>query len=667
MRRNRYTGKPEVLAAVLAAGWLLMFGKGHSTSAPAPAEPAKTPRAIVVLDSAATMLNPLENYKKSYVVRKTLKDGLVNPPTGQQVGLIAYGARNRTACDDVAVLRPLEPFDMSRFASAVFSVRPRGQALVSEALKAAAAQLGSGGGKVLLIAGQADGCKQDACATAKSLAEAEPGLTIDVLAMGPTEADAKQLQCIAAAGRGRLLAVNSLDSAPNLFDDAFAALAAPPAIALPAPAVATKPVVTGPSGLAMSAHLSPGGAIYALPLNWTVRGMVNGKPGQAVFRATAATAAAPLPPGDYDVEAAAGAIDVHQAASVTADNAAEAALNLDAGTLLLHATGAKADAPPADDTAYTIYRTASTPSDETPDTTVSMVHGTALSSLLVPAGNYRVVARHGDMQLERTIDLRAGEDKTADFALATGTLLIVADTTGGSSTAAPVYFVSEDDPDQPLGRRDVAQSAAVNPSFELPPGLYHVSARKGSGNQLLDAVVKAGEITTLPVPASTGRLVLEMTGLPGGAALPEDLISYIVERLDEAGKPAAVAARSSTSPASIELEAGHYRVTGRIGLANISASADVAIRAGAEIHTQLRPEAGLVDLGFGDSAVTIADVLWEIRDTAGKVVWSTTAAKPLVPLLPGSYTVRSLRLGKDQSVAITLAAGERKAVAIKPE
>ena len=653
----------RMVLAVVAGGLLLASTSTAQTLTPAT---PPQPRAVVVLDSAGTMLNPLETFKKYYLVRKTLKDGLVSPPIGVDVGLITYGNRSRTACDDIQVLRAIEPFDATRFVGAVFSVRPRGQALVSEALKAAAAQLGPGGGKVLLIAGGADSCKQDACATAKSLAEAEPGLAIDVLAMGASEADAEQLRCIAGAGHGRIFAATSMADTPNAFDDAFAALAAPPAIAAPSPVAAAKPAIPGRAGLSLSALLVAGGPDYGQPLNWTVRKTDNGKPGEVAFRAVGPTAGSPLPPGSYDVEAAAGAIDVHQNASVTAGTATDLAVNLNAGSLRLHASGAKPEAP-ADDISYTIYRTASTPSDETPDSTVAMLRGAVVSPFLLPAGNYRIIASRGGMRLEHALDLTAGEEKTADFALATGSLQIAADAASDANATAPVYFVSEDDPDQPLGRRDVAQSAMANPSFELPPGLYHVSTRKGAGKVRLDAVVKASEVTTLAVPPSTGRLRLETQGLPGGATLPEDLISYTVERLDETGKPAAVAARSSSSVAAIDLEAGHYRVTGRVGLANIAASAEVAIKAGAETRTVLRQDVGLIDLAYGDVPAAAVDVLWEIRGADGKVVWSTTAAEPLVPLLPGSYTVHALRPGKEQSVAVTLAAGERKAVAIKPE
>jgi len=215
----------------VAAGALAWLAAAHAQGEPPPPAPVASPggpepRAVVVLDSAAAMLNPLETFKKYYLVRKALKDGLVNPPIGAKVGLITYGSRSRTACDDLTTLRQIEPFDASHFTTSVFSVRPRGQALVSEALTSAASLLGAGGGRVLLIAGEGDSCKQDACATAKALAAAEPGLVIDVLSMGASPADAQQLQCIAEAGHGKVYAATSMDNTPNAFDDAFAALAA---------------------------------------------------------------------------------------------------------------------------------------------------------------------------------------------------------------------------------------------------------------------------------------------------------------------------------------------------------------------------------------------------------------------------------------------------------
>lgn len=624
---------------------------------------APAARTVVVLDSSGSMLNPIEAFKKYYWVRKSLQIQLATPPTGLSAGLVSYGHRLRTTCNDVELLRPVEPFDAGRFLGAVASVRPHGQTPVSDALKAAAEALGKGGGKVLLIAGSADSCQQDPCATAKDLVAAEPGLAIDVLSIGVSEADARQMACIAEGGRGQVFAAATMADSPKAFANAFAALTAPPPVAAPPPAPAA-PVAA--SGLNLSARLTSDGPITALPIAWTVRKMDGGKPGGVVFRAATPTASAPLPPGSYDVEAVSGAVDVHQLADVAASKAADTALTLNAADLRLKVGPAKLE-DGSGEVFYTVYKSTRNPDDETPDATVAMLRGPVASPILLPAGTYRIVASRGAVRQEKRLDLTAGQDETADFALASGRLLIEAESGPNASSGSPIYFISEDDPDQPLGRRDVAQSAVANPVFELPPGVYHVSTRRGAGKVRLDAVVKAGEVTKLTVPVSMGRLRLETQGLPAGPELPEDLISYTVERLDEAGKPQSIAARSSSSLANIELEAGQYRVTGRIGLVNIAASADVAVKAGAETRSVLTQQAGLLDLSFGDDPAAAVDVLWEIRDAGGKSLWSTTVPAPLVPLAPGSYTVRATRLGKDKSVEVTVTAGERKAVAIRPD
>jgi len=645
------------LAVALSA---LVVAAPASTRAEDAAPPA---RAVVVLDSSGSMLNPIEAFKKYYWVRKSLQTQMATPPTGLDAGLVSYGHRLRNTCNDVELLRPVEPFDAGRFLSTVASVRPHGQTPVSDALKAAAEALGKGGGKVLLIAGSADSCQQDPCATAKDLAAAEPGLAIDVLSIGVSEADARQMACIAEGGRGQVFAATTMADSPKAFADAFAALTAPPSIAAPPPAPAAPAAA---SGLNLSARLTNGGPLSGLPVAWTVRKIEGGKPGAVVFRAAAPTATTPLPPGSYDVEAASGAVDVHQPVEIAASAATDAAINLNAAGLRLRLAPAK----PGEATGevfYTVYRSTSNPDDETPDATIAMLRDPVANPLLLPAGTYRIAASRGTVRQEKRIDLAAGQEQPADFALTSGKLVIEAEAAASAGSGSPIYFISEDDPDQPLGRRDVAQSAIANPAFDLPPGVYHVSTRQGAGKVRLDAVVKTGEVTKLTVPLSMGRLRLETQGLAAGPALPEDLISYTVERLDEAGKPQSMAARSSSSLADIELEAGQYRVTGRIGLVNVSASADVAVRAGAETRSVLAQQAGLLDLSFGDDPAAAVDVLWEIRDAGGKSLWSTTVPAPLVPLAPGNYTVRASRLGKDKSVEVTIAPGERKAVAIRPD
>ena len=619
-------------------------------------------RAVVVLDSSAVMLLPIDGFKKYYLLRKNMQAVMATPLTDAEIGLVAYGHRRRAACDDVELLRQPEPFDPSRFLRTAFSVRPKGAAPVSEALKVAASVLGpaaAGGGKILLMAGSADSCQQDPCATAASLVAANPQLSIDVLGIGITEADNKQLSCVASAGHGRMVLATSIDDMEPALREAFAGLTAPPLPGL-APG-ASSPAVQS-KGLHLAARLADGGPAWTQPVAWSVRKAQDGsQPGAVVFETQSPAAIADLPPGLYDVEASAGLVRQRQNAEIKADGGTDLMVTLNAGILRLTASANKPE-DKLDDISYTITRLSETAG--TPAETVALLRGQA-QPLLLPSGQYRIVGERGSLRIERKVSLAPGKDAAADFAMATGVLQIDAPA-AGAGAGSTTYFISEDDPDQPLGQRDVARSAMASPSFDLAAGAYHVLARQGAAQLRADAVVKAGETTRLLLPMATGRLRLSTLGLDNRESLPEDLISYTVERLDVAGAPQGVVARSSQKDPALELEAGRYRVTGRVGLVNVITVLEAAIRPGAETRLEMPQKAGLMDLRFAGDAANGVDVFWEIRIPGGPVLWSTVGPAPLIALAPGDYEIHANRAGREGSASVTLGATERKTVDVQP-
>ncbi len=653
------------IGGLLAALTLGLGLAAAQTAAPAPdpdAPPAK--RAVVVLDSSGAMLAPLERFKKYYLVRKNLQTALSTPPTGVDIGLISYGHRRRAACDDIELLQPVGPFDVRAFFRGLTSVRPKGVSPIADSLRLAASALADGGakgGKILLIAGSPDSCESDPCATAADLAAADPALSIDVVWLADPAPDLTQAQCIAKAGRGKLFVATTMDESERMLVEAFASLGSAAVLAAPPKAEA----VTGAPGLNLSVTLGGPSGVYGGKVAWTVRKSDANGHGQVVAHAETGAIYLPLPPGAYDVDVSVGNLAKHQTVEVREADPSEVSLSLEAGTLAVKVTTAKT-LQPGDEVFVTVYRLGES-ADDVPETVA--VQPISAEPLLLTAGNYRIVTSLHDLQSERTVAIAPGATLVSEISMATGVLQI--DTPAAATEAQArsniAYFISEDDPEQPLGQRDVGRSALPNPSFDLKPGLYHVYAREGAAQARVDAVVKAGEITKVAVPIVTGRLKLAPLGSVDGAEIPKELISYTIERLGETTTAGTVVARLSQIVAPLDLEAGRYRITGRVGLVNVSASAEAIIKPGAETNVELRPSLALLALNFGDAPETAQDVLWEIRAPSGKVVWATTGATPLVPLAPGDYEVHAYRAGRDHPQALTLAANEHRTVVIRPE
>ena len=418
---GRITGLGICLAVIAALAMAAPLRAQNPPAAPSAAAPAQAPNsahAVVVLDSSASMLAPLETFKKYYLVRKNLQIALGTPPTGVDVGLFAYGFRRRSACDDYDVLAPIQPFDVRTFFRGLMSVRPRGQSALAGALTAAGAMLGADGrkgGKLLLIAGSPDSCQADPCAAAGALAAADPELRIDVVWLVTPGQDMAQAQCIAKAGRGRLFSATTMAEAEKMMGEAFAALSAP---ALPkAGEMAAAPAGSGP-GLKLSVRLAAGGEAFAGKVAWAIRTSMSGSDNQKVIaRADQPNVFLPLPAGTYDVEVAAAGIVRRQTEEVGPDKPRELALSLDAGLVQM----APAGTATAADTFVTIYRLGAEGGDA-PETVA--VLPLSAEPVLLPEGDYRLAASRSGLRIERSLKVAAGSRPSVDFSLQTGQIQV---------------------------------------------------------------------------------------------------------------------------------------------------------------------------------------------------------------------------------------------------
>src|SRR5262245_66248893 len=79
----------------------------------------------------------------------------------------------------------------------------------------------------------------------------------------------------------------------------------------------------------------------------------------------------------------------------------------------------------------------------------------------------------------------------------------------------PHFSIAEDDPDAPGGRREIAQSAAREAEFVVPPGTYHVSVRQGGleGREVL--AVGPGAVVRRTLALAAGNVGLD-SRLAGG-------------------------------------------------------------------------------------------------------------------------------------------------------
>lgn len=643
---------------VPAVSWVLV---GLSLPAPAAlAQNSAESATIVVMDGSNSMNGrlPGDSAVKHVLVREALRRTLPRSAPGTRVGMAAFGHRRSSDCTDAAmVIAPAaEPkallTELERF-------KPRGFSPVALALREAAAPLAAVQGRVglLLVLDDLASCRtEDPCTTGTDLVARNPRLTISVVGLALNPAAAERMTCLATAGKGRFINVQDAREIDAAFETVLVASAGgvtPPA---PVPAgrrEAASPRPTVPAallpapdarGLVLSTRLSPDGPPLDRPVSWRVTG--SGEAAAVVAELEHATAVLDLPPGSYRVEARIGDIRRTAAVEIAAERSTPLAIVWNAG--LVHFTVRyAAGGPVAPDVAITAVPLAA----GEVGLSATLIERMTETGIMLPAGSWRLAAELGAARVERTIVVKAGEASSVDLVLEAGVLALAAEPAGSGLR----YSVSEDDPDSPEGRREVARSATSAPTFVLPAGAYNLVVRR-SGVEMRDRVViRAGEEIRRRIALGTAR-VRVASRLQGSSdrGLP---VSTRVLRLDGAEREVA---RGVGAEAAFELGPGRYRIEARIGSQNAIARRDIEVRSDGEQRIVLDHQAGTVQLrlGGGAAGLRFGEVLWSILDAAGQPVLRSSQPEPLAVLAAGRYVTRLEARGSRFERTIEVKAGD---------
>jgi Ca-activated chloride channel family protein len=651
-------GRCRVLAAIVLA-----------TAVAATVVHAADPAAVVIVfDGSGSMWGPIEGPKGSKLVlaRDAVRRGLAKTNPQTRVGLASFSQR-RGDCTDVEMLRPPEPLDVQRLMEPLEKLNPRGRGPITLAVREAAKSLGAGPARrsVILIHDDADNCQLNVCAVAEELKVA--GIAAHVVGLGLKTDDAAKMACLPQLTGGRMFNAQSaaeigtaIEEALRLASTATAVVGQPspkPPPAPSGPALAPIPA-DAPPGLHLRALLASNMEVLNQPLSWTV--LVEGQGGAVVFAGRAANPHVPVAPGRYVVEAREGAVVASQVVEVAAQRATPVNLVLNAGLLRVRGLVERVGAPLGD--AIITVAEAGPGSESRKDATAGppvAVHKGGEALVLLPAGRYLVRVEQGLVRTERSVVVPAGSQGRVDVPLNAARLQVSAvGRDGAAAPDAPVFSVDEDDPDAPRGRREVARAAGSQADFVLAPGTYYVIARQGNAEVRERLALGPGDVVKRTLALATGRLALAINA-PGLASAAEQ-VTYRVERLD--ASPPEVITTSRPAPMLV-LAPGRYRVEGRFGAMNARVVRDVEVRAGQAQQLTLEPQASAVRLRLvGNSVSAQMDIFWNVRDEAGRTVWTTGQHEPAATLQAGRYQVSAATRDKRYERAIELRPGESRLV-----
>lgn len=669
---RRFAVVTSIWPLAVLAGLIMVPGTRSAVAAEAPA-------TIVIVDGSGSMWNTLpgERLKKFYMVREAMKLVMGKVGKDHRVGLASFGHRRRSDCGDIEMLIDPAAQNAARVGSALEKLGPRGKGPLTGALREAAGVLGAmtGPRSIILVHDDIDNCQADVCAAADEIARTSPGLKVHLISAGLRKEDVQAMSCVPRATGGRAFTVANLAQTRAaleflLIDGGDASPTAsgpvpPPAAKSPAPPTTAATAIARPrpnaSGLMLTARMGLGQPELAAVVSWRVLG----EDGTLVHESSAVSPFVALPSGRYKIEGryghATGTVDaeVAEASPVDAD------IILDAGTLRAKPKAQPASSGP-DQTLTTVWKS-SGPEDAKLSAVdlgqpLVMVQGLQWE-LTLPVGRYVVAVETGPQRVAATIEMVAGSRVDLDPQMTVGELQLSAVAKeGGVPIAGALFLVYRDDPDAPLGRREIARSAAMQPVMSLPAGAYSVAVRLGPSEFRERVFLRAGESQRRAVVLNSGKLTLSSRIV--GTEVPPNpaLVSYRIERLDVS--PPEISLTTNAVP-TFELGAGRYRIEGRLGAHNVVGVRTIELKPGSEQTLTIEHQAVIARLRFVDNAGNaFPDVIWDVFDPAGKPVLTTGQAEPISALAAGRYTLRVEHRGRRSEHTIELRSGESRVVDI---
>ncbi len=169
---------------------------------PALAQPTRT---IIVMDGSGSMWGQIDGRPKLEIARETVGQVLDQIPAEQEIGLIAYGHREKGNCGDIELAVPPAAGTGAAISQAVNGMRFLGKTPLSDAVRQAADALRytEDAATVVLVTDGIETCNADPCALAIELEQAGLNFTAHVIGLGLSQAESAQISCLATGTGGR--------------------------------------------------------------------------------------------------------------------------------------------------------------------------------------------------------------------------------------------------------------------------------------------------------------------------------------------------------------------------------------------------------------------------------------------------------------------------------
>jgi len=176
-----------------------------------PSARADQAQIALILDASGSMWGQIEGENKIVIARRVLKDLVKTVPADTHVGLVAYGHRKKSACDDIEIVVPFGSTDRNAILRKIDGINPKGMTPITATLTKVFTELREreAATTVILVSDGLETCGGDPCQAVRDAKAAGIEFVMHVVGFDLGDEDAAQLECAARAGGGLYLTANS--------------------------------------------------------------------------------------------------------------------------------------------------------------------------------------------------------------------------------------------------------------------------------------------------------------------------------------------------------------------------------------------------------------------------------------------------------------------------
>lgn len=452
-------------------------------------------KSIIVLDASGSMWGQIEGRAKLEIAREALGSVLGGMDPATEIGLMAYGHREKGSCEDIELVVPPAAGTAQAITEAANAMKFLGKTPLSEAVKRAAAELKSTeeAATVILITDGIETCEADPCALGAELEASGVNFTAHVVGFGLTEEEGQAVACLAENTGGRYIQASDAGQLVEALKTTVA-VAAPEPEPAPAPEPAALAENVDPVVLLVEGGTEPGEPMIAdvyfsfapiapdgsaLGDEYTIYGRSLGS----------------LPQGKYRMVTVLHKVTVEQIVDIgpVTELSTPTAI-LDAGILDLTLRPAPGAEPDPD--SYWELRGA----DDLFESGYSKTYR------VFPSGEHALYAKLGAAETNQSVVITAGEVTTLDLVLGTGLAVVDSFYTEGMLVEGGDHFTQIFEAQQNLdgSRKEVAYGYGAAANFDLPAGDFVAVVTLGSAVAEVPFTVKVGERVEVKVPLNAG-------------------------------------------------------------------------------------------------------------------------------------------------------------------